>query len=155
MTLKRTYVELPGGEEPPKTTARYAARWRRPIAHPANRVFVCAGGAVPGSPDETLNSEIRSDLRHTEAISVVSHAARVGEARVRSAGSVCSERASVVLFLPGPVTEADLLADHIRCARRMRRHKIRRRRTEWLRANIGILVFVIGLFALTWLVADK
>ena len=155
MTLKGTYVDVPSGEEPSKTTARYAAQWRRPIAYPGNRVFVCPGGGIPGSPDESPNGEIHGDLRQAEAISVVSHAPSEGEARFRSAGPIRSERASVVLFLPGPVTEADLLADRIRCARSMRRHRIRRRRTEWLKANIGVLVFVIGLFALTWLVADK
>jgi hypothetical protein len=66
-----------------------------------------------------------------------------------------SQSARVVLFLPGPVTEDDLLLDSIRRSRSIRRHKVRRRRTRWLEENCGTLVFVTGLFVLAWFIAAK
>ena len=125
-----------------KATTRYAVRWRGPKAHPINRGSKFADGTIPENPNESPDADVRADTRRDETAPVVPG----------FPGSKCE---NVVLFLPGPVTEDDLLADRIRSARRMRRHRVRRKRTQWLEANIGILVFVIGLLALTWLVADK
>lgn len=64
-----------------------------------------------------------------------------------------SSRNRVILFLPGPVTEADLLAENIRRAASIKQRQLRRRRTRWLRDNVGAVVFVVGLLVLTWFVA--
>jgi hypothetical protein len=66
-----------------------------------------------------------------------------------------SQSGRVVLFLPGPVTEDDLLTDNIRRSRSIRRHKFRRRRIRWLEENFGTVVFVTGLFVLAWFIAAK
>lgn len=61
----------------------------------------------------------------------------------------------MALFLPGPVTKQDLLMDGIRCARNRRLGKIRRRRIQWLKENVGALIFIIDLFAFTWFVTAR
>ena len=66
-----------------------------------------------------------------------------------------SQSGRVVLFLPGPVTEDDLLTDSIRRSRSIRRHKVRRRRIKRLEENFGTVVFVTGLFVLAWFIAAK
>lgn len=66
-----------------------------------------------------------------------------------------SQSDCVLLFLPGPVTESDLLTESIERSRSIRRHRARRRRTRWLEDNFGTLVFVTGLFVLAWFIAAK
>lgn len=66
-----------------------------------------------------------------------------------------SQGGRVVLFLPEPVTEDDLLIDAVARARSVRRHRARRRSILWLEENFGTLVFVTGLLVLAWLVAAK
>jgi len=61
----------------------------------------------------------------------------------------------VILFLPRPVTEYELLMDSIKHAGSLRQHKACSRRTRWLKENIGALIFVIALFALTWFIATR
>jgi hypothetical protein len=64
-------------------------------------------------------------------------------------------RKDVVLFLPGPFTGHDLLGDSIKSARVRLKTKTRRRHARWVEENIGTLIFVAGLFALTWFVAAR
>jgi len=64
-------------------------------------------------------------------------------------------RKDVVLFLPGPVTRHDLLMDGIRSARVRLKTKTRRKHVRWMEENIGTLIFVAALFALTWFVAAR
>ena len=64
-----------------------------------------------------------------------------------------NSRERVVLFVPGPITEADLLRENVKHARTIRLRQRRRKRFRWLRDNVGTIVFVIGLLVLTWFVA--
>jgi hypothetical protein len=59
----------------------------------------------------------------------------------------------VILFVPRPITEADLLRENVRHAKTIRQRQRRRKRFRWLRDNVGTIVFVIGLLVLTWFVA--
>jgi hypothetical protein len=59
----------------------------------------------------------------------------------------------VVLFLPGPVTEADVLRENLKRAATFRRRRLRRDRYRWLAENAGVIVFAIALLALAWVVA--
>jgi hypothetical protein len=75
----------------------------------------------------------------------------------RKAGNVRNSNRSsherVVLFVPGPITEADLLRESVKHASTIRLRQRRRKRFRWLRDNVGTIVFVIGLLVLTWFVA--
>jgi len=71
---------------------------------------------------------------------------------VRKPDSSSHER--VVLFVPGPVTEASLLRENrLRGAIIRRRHR-RLRRFRWLTESIGTMVAVIILYLLIWFVAS-
>jgi hypothetical protein len=82
---------------------------------------------------------------------------QAGEATVENFDEVLRDtlRADdeVVLFLPRPVTKADLLREKFVCAATIRRRRRRRKLTKWCTGNAGTVVFVIGLFVLAWFVA--
>jgi hypothetical protein len=59
----------------------------------------------------------------------------------------------VILFVPRPITEADLLRANARHARTIRERQRRHKHFRWLRDNVGTIVFVIGLLVLTWFLA--
>jgi len=61
----------------------------------------------------------------------------------------------VVLFLPGPVTKADLLRENLIRAAIIRRRRRLRTHTRWCKENVGTIVFVIGLLVLAWFVAAR
>jgi hypothetical protein len=61
----------------------------------------------------------------------------------------------VVLFLPGPVTRADLHRENLRRAATIRRRRRRSTRAKWCEENAGTLMFVTGLLVLAWLVAAR
>ena len=67
----------------------------------------------------------------------------------------CKSREHVVLFVPKPITEADLLKENVKHAKTVRFRQRRRKRFRWFRDNVGTIVFVIGLFVLTWFVASS
>jgi len=70
---------------------------------------------------------------------------------VRKPDSRSHER--VVLFAPGPVTEASLFRENrLRGAIIRRRHR-RLRRFRWLTDSVGTMVAVIILYLLVWFVA--
>jgi hypothetical protein len=64
-----------------------------------------------------------------------------------------SSRERIVLFAPGPITEADLLREKLKCAATMRQRQRRRRRLRWLTDNAGTILLVIGLLVVAWFVA--
>ncbi len=64
-----------------------------------------------------------------------------------------SSRERVVLFAPGPITEADLLRGNLKRAATIRRHQRRLIRFRCLTDNAGTIVAVIGLVVLVWFVA--
>jgi hypothetical protein len=149
-------------------TNRNAPRWRLWTAQAmrspllAGRFFSAksvdakqAGETIVESFDEPSEDAFREDDLNGPAASMDPPAAPKSEAyKPRSIRrSDRSSRKRVVLFLPGPVTEADLLAENMRRAASIKQRQLRRRRTRWLRDNVGTVVFVIGLLVLTWFVA--
>jgi hypothetical protein len=102
-----------------------------------------------------LSDKVREDDRIFEAVSGGPNMAPAARADCQADRFGRSESTKVVLFLPRPVTEEDLLTDRIRRARSLRRHKASSRRRRWLKENVGTLVFVFALFALTWFVTAK
>ena|SRR6266436_1996513 len=84
-------------------------------------------------------------------------ARHAGEATVENFDEVLRDtlRANdhVVLFLPGPVTKADLLRENLIRAATIRRRRRRRTLTKWCTDNVGTLLFIIGLFVIAWFVA--
>lgn len=104
---------------------------------------------------EPLRNEVPQADSSDQAIFVASKIARGTKADYEADRPSRSKRKDVVLFLPGPVTEYDLLMDSMRRARSRRKYKARRRRIQWLKENIGALIFVTGLLTLTWFVTAK
>ncbi len=76
---------------------------------------------------------------------------RASRADDRSAGG-SHER--VVLFVPGPITEADLLRENVKHAGTIRLRQRRRTRFRPLTDNAGTIAFVIFLLVLAWFVGD-
>jgi hypothetical protein len=64
-------------------------------------------------------------------------------------------RDRVVLFLPGPVTESDLLREKLYHSAAARRRQQRRVRTRWIAENAGTIVFVSVLLVLAWWVSAR
>jgi hypothetical protein len=83
----------------------------------------------------------------------------VADTEVRSTRDIrnpaCKSRERVVLFVPRPITEADLLKENVKRAKTIRFRQRRRKRFRWFRDNVGTIVFVIGLFVLTWFVTSS
>jgi hypothetical protein len=61
----------------------------------------------------------------------------------------------VVLFAPGPVTQADLLKENSRRAVAIRHRHRRRRRYGWVSDNAGIIAAVAVIFVLAWFIAAR
>ena len=61
----------------------------------------------------------------------------------------------VVLFAPGPVTQADLLKENSRRAVVIRHRHRRRRRYRWVSDNAGIIAAVAVIFVLAWFIAAR
>lgn len=64
-------------------------------------------------------------------------------------------RKHVVLFAPGPITEADLHKANRKFAATLKQRRRRAKRLRWLADNAATIVFVTGLLVLVWLVAAK
>jgi hypothetical protein len=61
----------------------------------------------------------------------------------------------VVLFAPGPVTQADLLRENSRRAVAIRHRHRRRRRYGWVTDNAGIIATVAVIFVLAWFIGAR
>jgi hypothetical protein len=61
----------------------------------------------------------------------------------------------VVLFAPGPVTQADLLRENSRRAVAIRHRHRRRRRYRWVTDNAGIIATVAVIFVLAWFIGAR
>jgi hypothetical protein len=114
-----------------------------------------ADETIVESFDEPVEGTLREDDQSSPAALMDSPETLGTEARkagnVRNSNRSSHER--VVLFVPGPITEADLLRESVKHASTIRLRQRRRARFRWLRDNVGTIVFVIGLLVLTWFVA--
>ena len=114
-----------------------------------------ADETIVESFDEPVEGTLREDNQSSPAALMDSPETLGTEARkagnVRNSNRSSHER--VVLFVPGPITEADLLRESVKHASTIRLRQRRRKRFRWLRDNVGTIVFVIGLLVLTWFVA--
>lgn len=110
--------------------------------------------AIAESVDEAFEDTPRADGQSEPDAFLDLPAASRNVARrpstIGNSGRRCSDR--VVLFVPGAVTEADLLRENLARGEAIRRHRRRRKRFRWLADNAGTIVFVIGLFVLVWFV---
>jgi hypothetical protein len=61
----------------------------------------------------------------------------------------------VVLFVPGPVTEADLHRENLEVAATIRHRRRRFKRFRWLTENVGTIMFVTALLAVIWFVTGR
>jgi hypothetical protein len=61
----------------------------------------------------------------------------------------------IVLFAPGPVTQADLLKEISRRAVAIRHRHRRRRRYGWVIDNAGIIAAVALIFVLAWFIGAR
>ncbi|HTJ09041.1 MAG TPA: hypothetical protein VL393_05075 [Candidatus Binataceae bacterium] len=61
----------------------------------------------------------------------------------------------VVLFVPGPITEADLHRENLKVAATIRHRRRRFKRFQWLTENIGTIMFVTALLAVIWFVTGR
>jgi len=112
---------------------------------------------------ESFDKPLERTLREDDQISPQSSPAALMDSPVaprteaRKAGDIRNSNRNsherVVLFVPGPITEADLLRENVKHARTIRLRQRRRKRFRWLRDNVGTVVFVIGLLVLSWFVA--
>lgn len=64
-------------------------------------------------------------------------------------------RTRVVLFVPGPVTEADLHRENLKVAATIRHRRRRLKRFQWLTENVGVVMFVTALLAVIWFVTGR
>jgi hypothetical protein len=138
------------------------ARWAMRSAPLAGRFFSAkssesqqAGETIVESFDEPFEDTLRGVDRSDPAPCMEPPVAPRTETRkasnIQKPDRTSRER--VILFVPGPITEADLLRENFRHARSIRLHQRRRKRFRWLRDNVGTLVFVMGLLVLAWFVA--
>jgi hypothetical protein len=64
-----------------------------------------------------------------------------------------SER--VVLFAPGPVTEAEFYRDSRKAAAVIRRRRRRGKRTRWMAENAGTILVVAMLLVVAWIMSAR
>jgi hypothetical protein len=129
-----------------------------------------ADQATVESFDEPLEHTLRSDVEinpppssdpiasmdpsvATEAVATTVPTENVALKSAALPQSGLSDSQRVVLFLPDPVTEDDLLRENLKRAATFRRRRLRRGRSRWLAENAGVIVFAIALLALAWIVA--
>jgi hypothetical protein len=129
-----------------------------------------ADEATVESFDEPLEHTLRSDVEinpppssdpiasmdpsvATEAVATTFPTENMAFKTAALPQSGLSDSERVVLFLPDPVTEDDLLKENLKRAATFRRRRLGRGRSRWLAENAGVIVFAIGLLALAWIVA--
>src|SRR5579862_7853563 len=127
----------------PKSSWFFSARWANSSARLTGRLFVAKGrevrqtneiaGAKSGSAESSVD-ELRADDQTD----------RSGRSRTR-----------VVLFVPGPVTEADLHRENLKVAATIRHRRRRLKRFQWLTENVGTIMFVTALLAVIWFVTGR
>jgi hypothetical protein len=61
----------------------------------------------------------------------------------------------IVLFAPGPVTQAEILKENSKRAVAIRHRHRRHRRYGWVSDNAGIIAAVAVIFVLAWLIAAR
>ena len=137
------------------------ARWAMRSAPLAGRFFSAKRSGSHRAVETTVESfdESSEGTLHKDdqsAPAAFMDPALAPRTEARKAGAVRnsdrSRRERVVLFVPGPVTEADLLRENVKHARTIRLRQRRRKRFQWLSDNVGTIVFVIGLMVLAWFV---
>jgi len=142
------------------------ARWAMRSAPLTGRFFSAKASESPQADEtivESFDEPVEGTLREDNQSSPQSSPAALMDSpetlgtEARKAGNVRNSNRSsherVVLFVPGPITEADLLRESVKHASTIRLRQRRRKRFRWLRDNVGTIVFVIGLLVLTWFVA--
>jgi hypothetical protein len=127
----------------PRSSWFSSARWANSSARLTGRLFVAKGSEVRHTNEiedvksgwvESSGEGLRSDVRTD----------RSGWGRPR-----------VVLFVPGPVTEADLYRENLRVAATIRHRRRRLKRFQWLTENVGTIMFVTALLAVIWFVTGR
>ena len=125
-----------------------------------------ADEATVESFDEPLEDTLRSDAEISPPLlsdpiastdpSVATETVPTENVALKTAAlpqSGLSDSQRVVLFLPDPVTEDDLLKENLKRAATFRRRRLGRGPSRWLAENAGVIVFAIALLALAWIVA--
>jgi hypothetical protein len=64
-------------------------------------------------------------------------------------------REQVVLFAPGPITQAELDRENFKRAAVIRHRHRRRKRFAWLTDNAGTIVAVVAIFVAAWFLAAR
>ena len=153
-----------GANQPRDGSWLSTARWAMRSARLAGRLFSTghgearqAGEAIIESFDEPIENAVLADDQVEPAASTDPSAALrnvAGKASViRKPDRSNHER--VVLFAPGPVTEASLFRENRLHAAIIRRRHRRLRRFRWLIDNVGTMVAVIILYLLVWFVTGR
>src|SRR5512146_638215 len=139
------------------------ARWLTRSAPLAGRILSAkyaegrqAAESTVARFDERLENPPRADNQSEPTASIDSPAAprniarKVGSSRKADWDS-CDR---VVLFLPTPVTEGDLLREKLYHST-IARQRQRRRGRRWITENAGSIVFVSALLVLAWLLSAR
>jgi hypothetical protein len=137
------------------------ARWAMRSAPLAGRFFSAKRSeshyvveTIVESFDESLEGTPPEDDQYGARTFMDPPPAPRTEARKASAvrDSDHSGRQRVVLFVPRPITEADLLKENVKHARTIKLRQRQRKRFRWLSDNAGTILVVLGLMVLAWFV---
>jgi hypothetical protein len=127
----------------PKASWFSSARWANSSARLTGRLFVAKGREVRQANEV---EGVKSDWVESSGDRL-----RADDQTDRSGRSLTR----VVLFVPGPITEADLHRENLKVAATIRHRRRRFKRFQWLTENIGTIMFVTALLAVIWFVTGR